>query len=194
MQAAGKLGVHPVTLRRWAKRGYIACMTTAGGHRRFAAADLDQFEISRSTSKHPIDFTQAWVDSSLQRVRHELEANPDFPESLYFTATDREIYQTLYARLVEVIKISLSNPEVSQGLLEEAESIGNLLSQVAIRRGMPVSMTLRIVLYFRKILSDTSSSLLETWTEPLQTSITLLRHISVVFDTVEVALAQPYDR
>ena len=42
-QAAERLGIHPITLRRWADNGELPTLLTPGGHRRFAVADLDRF-------------------------------------------------------------------------------------------------------------------------------------------------------
>jgi excisionase family DNA binding protein len=43
-EAAQQLGVHPVTLRRWADDGEIPVMVTPGGHRRFAVAGSIGFQ------------------------------------------------------------------------------------------------------------------------------------------------------
>jgi excisionase family DNA binding protein len=40
-EAARRLGVPPRTIQQWAKDGKIPCVRTFGGHRRFAARDLD---------------------------------------------------------------------------------------------------------------------------------------------------------
>lgn len=41
--AAEILGVHPVTVRRWANAGKIPSSRTAGGERRFLVRDLEAF-------------------------------------------------------------------------------------------------------------------------------------------------------
>ena len=42
-EAAAYIGVHPETLRRWARSGRVRSMTTPGGWRRFSLTDLDAF-------------------------------------------------------------------------------------------------------------------------------------------------------
>ena len=42
-EAAARLGVAPVTLRKWAQKGALPAHTTVGRHRRFAEADLARF-------------------------------------------------------------------------------------------------------------------------------------------------------
>ncbi len=39
-EAADRLGVHPVTLRRWAESGKIQAVRTPGGHRRFTESEI----------------------------------------------------------------------------------------------------------------------------------------------------------
>lgn len=46
-EAAKYLGVHPDTLRAWAKKGAIPATRTGGKRWRFAQDDLDQFVIDQ---------------------------------------------------------------------------------------------------------------------------------------------------
>lgn len=41
-EAADYLGVFPLTLRNWEKKGMIKAFRTMGGHRRFKKVDLDR--------------------------------------------------------------------------------------------------------------------------------------------------------
>jgi excisionase family DNA binding protein len=41
-RAARRLGVSPVTIRRWTSGGFLPCTRTAGGHRRIAVEDIDE--------------------------------------------------------------------------------------------------------------------------------------------------------
>ena len=40
--AARRLGVSPVTIRRWTATGFLPCTRTAGGHRRIATDDIEE--------------------------------------------------------------------------------------------------------------------------------------------------------
>ncbi len=46
-QVADRFGVNPVTVRQWAARGLIGCVTTPGGHRRFPLAAVERFARER---------------------------------------------------------------------------------------------------------------------------------------------------
>ena len=50
--AARRLGVSPVTIRRWTSSGFLPCTRTAGGHRRIAVEDIDDLARSIGGSSH----------------------------------------------------------------------------------------------------------------------------------------------
>ena len=51
-QAARRLGVSPVTVRRWTSTGFLPCTRTAGGHRRIDEHDIDDLSRAIGDSNH----------------------------------------------------------------------------------------------------------------------------------------------
>jgi excisionase family DNA binding protein len=51
-QAARRLGVSPVTIRRWTASGFLPCTRTAGGHRRIDEHDIDDLARAIGNSNH----------------------------------------------------------------------------------------------------------------------------------------------
>jgi excisionase family DNA binding protein len=51
-QAARRLGVSPVTIRRWTATGFLTCTRTAGGHRRIDDHDIDDLARAIGNSNH----------------------------------------------------------------------------------------------------------------------------------------------
>jgi len=51
-QAARRLGVSPVTVRRWTGTGFLPCTRTAGGHRRIDERDIDDLARAIGNSNH----------------------------------------------------------------------------------------------------------------------------------------------
>ncbi len=51
-QAARRLGVSPVTIRRWTGTGFLPCTRTAGGHRRIDERDIDDLARAIGNSNH----------------------------------------------------------------------------------------------------------------------------------------------
>jgi excisionase family DNA binding protein len=50
--AARRLGVSPVTIRRWTATGFLPCTRTAGGHRRIDERDIDDLALAIGNSNH----------------------------------------------------------------------------------------------------------------------------------------------
>src|SRR5680860_1625888 len=51
-QAARRLGVSPVTIRRWTATGFLPCTRTAGGHRRIDEHDIGDLSRAIGDSNH----------------------------------------------------------------------------------------------------------------------------------------------
>jgi len=51
-QAARRLSVSPVTIRRWTATGFLPCTRTAGGHRRIDEHDIDDLSKAIGNSNH----------------------------------------------------------------------------------------------------------------------------------------------
>jgi excisionase family DNA binding protein len=51
-QAARRLGVSPITIRRWTGTGFLPCTRTAGGHRRIDDHDIDDLAKAIGGSNH----------------------------------------------------------------------------------------------------------------------------------------------
>lgn len=80
-EAARAAGVGPSSVKRWADRGLLPCVRTAGGHRRFEPAALRQFLRSRgsldgdpSLGASADTAVGAWVDRLVEGRRHDVDA------------------------------------------------------------------------------------------------------------------------
>jgi excisionase family DNA binding protein len=51
-QTARRLGVSPVTIRRWTATGFLPCTRTAGGHRRIDERDIDDLARAIGNNNH----------------------------------------------------------------------------------------------------------------------------------------------
>ena len=89
-QAARLLGVHSITLRRWADSGEIRCLRTPGGHRRFLEEDLRAFLDVRGQPSLP-QAPEAFVRSLILQTRQEMAARSISRESWHaaFDESDR---------------------------------------------------------------------------------------------------------
>ena len=71
-EAAKRLSVHTTTLRRWADEGRIPVMLTPGGHRRFAASDVDHISKRRRTTRRLGPVERIWANHALELTRQKL--------------------------------------------------------------------------------------------------------------------------
>lgn len=62
-QAALRLGVTPSTVKRWAEQGRLTTTTTAGGHRRFSAQDVERLR-QQGVAPHGTPESATWVSWS----------------------------------------------------------------------------------------------------------------------------------
>lgn len=53
-QVAGMLHVSPKTISRWATQGFIPCLVTLGGHRRFRREDVEELLRRMAGEQHAV--------------------------------------------------------------------------------------------------------------------------------------------
>lgn len=65
--AAKRLGVGVTAVKRWAEAGALACVKTAGGHRRFRLSDIERFRRSGRDAEQK-DVWREWIDALTESV------------------------------------------------------------------------------------------------------------------------------
>src|SRR3972149_10014413 len=192
--AAQRLGVHPTTLRRWADAGEISVMLTPGGHRRFALADIEQFEARRHGLRVLSGIEQIWAEQAIDRTRRELQTDPGKGWLQAFDEEERAYKRQLGRRLMGVILQYVSLAEGGEALLEEARAIGREHADNALKLGLPLTAALEAALFFRDSMVEVASHLPETTHIRPASNMHLLRRINIVLNTVQLAIAEGYDQ
>ena len=189
-EAAQQLGVHPITLRRWADAGEIGHMLTAGGHRRFAVQEIRRFaaERQRNASTH---IEQVWVDTATLRTQEVIHSHRNVPWMRVFDERDRELSRTLGRRLMAIVLQYVSAGEGGDPLLDEARAIGEKYALSAIGHGLPISTVLETTMSFRDALLD--SAMLVAGGDTVRDNARLLRRINALLNVVQLAVAHVYD-
>ena len=192
--AAQRLGVHETTLRRWADMGEIPVMVTPGGHRRFSAADLDRFAEERRRLRVVAGIEQVWAEQALQQTRQALQAQRDDAWINAYDEAERTHKRELGQRLLKVLLQYLSQHEGSDSLLDQARLIGQEHAANSRQRGMSLTETLKIVLFFRDMLFGVTLSLPEVAQVKAETNAQMLRRIDKLLSVVELAVVEVYDQ
>lgn len=192
--AAHRLGVHPTTLRRWADAGQLPVMLTPGGHRRFATADIEAFAADRRRVRFSHGLEQMWAEQALIQTRQELVSHRDEPWLSVFDDADREYKRQLGRRLMGVMLQYISRSEEADELLAEAGAIGREHAENALRYGMSLVEAMQAILFFRDALVEVAVHLPEIAHVRPEANLHLLRRINTLLNTVQLAMAEVYDR
>ncbi len=192
-QAAHRLGVHTTTLRRWADRGDIAFTVTPGGHRRFAAADIEQFAAEqRRARRRPEHIEKKWAETALAVTRRTLAKRPDerwLGDNGGWREQHREIGRQLMGLTMQFISAEDDDAPV---LFAEARRIGRRYAQIAHQRRLPLADALRASIFFRDMLVETALEMPDHVRVRPQTNVRLLRRINALLNTVHLTIAEEY--
>jgi excisionase family DNA binding protein len=154
-KAAQLLGVHPLTLRSWADKGYVPYFRTPGGHRRFRAEDLSAFlaEMNQGTLETSL------ITAARQAVRQALATSPRQSTLLQVRAQgnisdqQRDIMRNIGRTLLGlVIQYVAGNDD--EGVLQSGQQIGYSYGQFAREQGMSISETVETFNFFRDTIID----------------------------------------
>lgn len=193
-EAARRLGVHPTTLRRWADTGEIPVMVTPGGHRRFAAVDLERFTDERLRLRTIGNLERIWAEQAMAKTRTEIVRQRETPWLAIFDEQDRERKRVMGRRLMGLMLQYVSLQDGGEDLLDEARSIGREHADNALGLGMPLVAAMQIVLFFRDTLIDVALQLPEVANVRPEANMHLLRRMTALLNAVELAVAETYDQ
>jgi excisionase family DNA binding protein len=193
-QAARYLGVHPITLRRWADHGEIAVMLTPGGHRRFAMADLQRFSESRKQLRLTSGLEKSWADRALQRTRQEIVGQRREPWMAAFSETDRQKERELGQRLIGVMLQYVALAEGGDDLLQEAQTIGQAYAANALRLDLSLVEALQAMLFFRDTMVEAAVQMPEAARARPEANAHLVRRINRLLNAVQLSIAAVYEQ
>ncbi len=192
-EAAKQLGVHPVTLRRWADEGEIAVMVTPGGHRRFEVTEIARFSEERHRQRVIAGIEKTWADQVLDETRRQISAQRDAAWLSPFNEEQREHKRILGRQLLDITLTYISLKQGGEDLLHSAHAIGREHALDGLRVGLPLVEALRIILFFRDMMFRVALQLPEVAHVKAEVNAQLLRRIGTLLATVELAVAETYD-
>ncbi len=190
-QAAQQLDIHPTTLRRWADNGDVPVIRTPGGHRRFAAADINQL-AERGESCSPTELSQQWAEQALSHTRREISAHD---EAWLVTHSHdlRQRHRQLGRELMALTLQYIADPAHNDHLLEQARQVGQAYGQIAQESGLCLTDALKAALFFRDTLLEAAFNLPEYAHVQPEDNRRLMQRINHVLNTVHLAIAACYD-
>ncbi len=190
--AAAHLGVHSVTLRRWADQGAIPHMVTPGGHRRFAIADLNAAARRRSDGGQSVAVPQAWAARAMQHARENLPAQAGALWMVGLSADMREQHRTVGRKLL-ALTLQYLGAEEGEHLLDEAATLGAEYGRISRESGIVLTDALRATLYFRDKLLEASLDLPDGAHPAGRDQRHILRRINALLNRAQIAIAEVYE-
>lgn len=189
--AAQRLGVHPVTLRRWADSGQIAYMLTAGGHRRFAESELERFARAHTMRQARTALPTLWAEQALSHAREQLDTARSEQWLASLDEKRREQYRQIGQRLMGLTLQYLS-ADNGEHLLEEARQIGRDYAEASLRIGLPLSEALQAAIYFRDRMLEASLALTERAPVRAGDNARLILRLNALLNAVQMGVVMHY--
>jgi len=149
---AGRLGVHPSTVRLWSDKGIFPVHRTSGGHRRYLTSEV---ELWLKTSKQkdvmePMDAMQSAIGKMrMQIAEGSLEAEPWYQK---LDQNARNQYRMSGMSLVHGLMNFLSSENADAS--SEAHALGYEYALRASRSGLSNVDATRAFLFFRNTLLE----------------------------------------
>jgi excisionase family DNA binding protein len=191
-EVAGKLGVHPSTVRSWSDQGHLPAHRTQGGHRRYRRSDVDLWiQTHREDS---LDEGHMVVQAALKNIRVKVSEGRLENEGWYSKLDDDARLQ--YRHSGRALRQGLLDSLAQDGEYDdtEARSLGFEYASRGWRRGLTAAEASRAFLFFRNTLLDAMLNVFE------EASIQTPRAWSDIFrkiyrftDQIQITLLETYD-
>ncbi|MEM1094157.1 MAG: helix-turn-helix domain-containing protein [Bacteroidota bacterium] len=198
-QAAVRLGVHQTTLRRWANKGDIPVMLTPGGHRRFAASDVES--LARAHRGEPVRGhgtslaeKGTWAERALALTRREMAGRTSTPTWVSsFNEAERAHSRAMGQRLMGLTLQYVASEGDAAAILNEAQAIGRVYGTQSRTHDLALTDALRAALFFRDSLVEAAMQPPSHTAAQPEDQQRLLRRINDVLNTVQLAIAEAYE-
>jgi excisionase family DNA binding protein len=193
LKAAAKLlGVHPVTLRRWAERGKIKANRTPGGHRRFTEAEINRLLQKPEVAKS-VTIGEKLGESAMLATRKDLVTNTaDWNTSI--EPKDKEEKRLLGRRLMGLLmQYIATDEEASEEVMDEARVIGRIYAKSIVMSGISLQEALRATNYFRDHILESAVVLPEAARRRPEANQKMFRKLNYFLNEVQIVIANCYE-
>lgn len=158
--AAAALGVHPITLRRWADSGRIPSSRTVGDHRRFRRTDIEAFLRERRRIRRLGAIETRWAAEAHRSLRRRSPFDIGAPFPL--DSRDRFRFRRSGRRLLSLLA-AVSHGSVDAALAQrQARRLGRAYASWATKNGIGSAEMLRAFGLVRRTLIDAALDVVES--------------------------------
>lgn len=191
-EAADALHVHPTTLRRWADTGQVPVFLTPGGHRRFAASDVQHIAARRHSVRRVGPVERIWADQALSMARKQLSAQENEPWLKQHDGGARDKNRQMGQQLMGLILEYLTTDDDDGPQLGQARKIGAQYGDASRALGLPLTDALRAAMFFRDTLTTSAIQLPDNVRIPTGSQVRLVTRINRIVNEVQLGVADAY--
>ena len=191
-EAADQLGVHPVTLRRWAESGKIQVVRTPGGHRRFSTSEIERLKRLDSGEAEP-SIGEELREKALTYTREDISHH----EASWITnVSEKERKEKrLLGRRIMGLLIPFVGADQDNGeeILDEARTIARLYAKGVVMSGLPLQEALKAVNFFRDHILESAVVLPEAASRRPEANQRMFRRLNAFLNEVQLQIADCYE-
>jgi excisionase family DNA binding protein len=191
-EAAEALRVHPTTLRRWADSGQIPVFLTPGGHRRFAASDVQHMAARRHSVRRVGPVERIWADQALALARRQLAQQEQERWLKRHDTVARDRHRQMGHQLMGLILEYVTSDAEDDRLVVQARSIGRQYGRTTRELNLPLTDALRAAMFFRDTLTTSAIQLPDNVRIPTGSQVQLVSRISRIVNEVQLGVADAY--
>ena len=191
-EAATMLGVHPVTLRRWAEGGKIETVRTPGGHRRFSEAEVERLRMRTEEPKNE-SIGEKLRDRALTSTRADLATHSaGWIDSI--AQKDKEEKRLLGRRLMGLLmQYVASEPGDGEEVMEEARVIARIYAKSIVMSGISLQEALRATNFFRDHILESAVVLPDAARRRPEANQKMFRKLNEFLNEVQLVIANCYE-
>ncbi len=192
-EAAGRLNVHPATLRRWADNGDVLVMVTPGGHRRFPVSEIERLVGDRSVTESSEAVGSNLVEAALQNARAEIAEHPDYAWMAEMSETERIQMRSMGRHVMSLLERFVGEDEDDAILIQAAESMGREYASSTRGFGMNLPAVLQAMTFFRDRILEAAVALPAAARMDQAAGQRLIRRVNTFLNTILLSLAESFE-
>ncbi len=193
-EAAHRLGVHPATLRRWAKRGDVVYMVTPGGHRRFPESEIRRLASRKAGGPDRNALQSALERRALTHTRSALDHHREAGWISRMDQEDRLKQRELGRRVMGLLMQFVAADDDGEDLLMEARNLGVTYAQMTEESGLTLSQTLQALMFFRDNIVESVVLMPESTRHRPATTQRVLRRANTFLNAILLGVTESRDK
>ena len=192
-EAADQLGVHPATLRRWAKAGDVVYVLTPGGHRRFPVSEIRRLTRGHA-SRDDVALRASLESQAMMQTRSALVRQRDMDWIAGMEETDKEKQREVGRQVMGLLMQFVVTEDDGADLLLEAIRMGEVYAEMTSSAGLTLSQTIQALMFFRDNIIESIVDMPESVRARPDANRRLLRRANMFLNEILLGVTEASER